>query len=95
VRCTKIELFLNEDVSKFLEEKKLKELIKWHSEFIGYPITLVVEKTEEKEVSDDEEPEKKKVENESEDKIKEIMEDEEKKVKRRRKSRQSSMSGNS
>ena len=54
-RGTKIVLVLKEDQTEFLEEKKLKELVKKHSEFIGFPITLFVEKTTEKEVSDDEE----------------------------------------
>merc|ERR1712054_650002 len=34
-------------------ERKLKDLVKKHSEFIGFPIRLWVEKTEEKEVTDD------------------------------------------
>jgi len=38
-----------------LEEKRLKDLVKKHSEFIGFPIELLVEKTTEKEISDDEE----------------------------------------
>jgi molecular chaperone HtpG len=38
---------------EFLEEKKLKDLIKTHSEFISFPIELLVEKTKEEEVSDD------------------------------------------
>merc|ERR1739848_863199 len=36
-------------------ERKLKDLVKKHSEFIGFPIRLWVEKTEEKEVTDDDE----------------------------------------
>jgi molecular chaperone HtpG len=39
---------------EFLEERKLKDLVKKHSEFISFPISLQVEKTTEKEVSDDE-----------------------------------------
>jgi molecular chaperone HtpG len=38
----------------------LKDLVKKHSEFIGFPIYLQVEKTTEKEISDDEEEEEKK-----------------------------------
>lgn len=43
-----------------IEERKLKDLVKKHSEFIGFPIYLQVEKTTEKEISDDEEEEEKK-----------------------------------
>ncbi|CAM9156775.1 unnamed protein product [Discosporangium mesarthrocarpum] len=52
-RGTRIELVLKEDMAEFLEERKVKDLVKKHSEFIGFPIKLDTEKTTEKEVTDD------------------------------------------
>ncbi len=56
-RGTRIELVLKEDMAEFLEERKVKDLVKKHSEFIGFPIKLYTEKTTEKEVTDDEDEE--------------------------------------
>ena len=47
-RGTKIILKLKDDQLEFLEERKLKELVKKHSEFIGFPIELYCEKKEDK-----------------------------------------------
>jgi molecular chaperone HtpG len=47
-RGTKIILHLKEDQLEFLGERKIKDLVKKHSEFIGYPIELLVEKTADK-----------------------------------------------
>merc|ERR1712079_466016 len=41
-------------MTEFIEEKKVKEIVKKHSQFIGYPIKMLVRKEREKEVSDDE-----------------------------------------
>lgn len=59
-RGSKIVLNIKSDNVELLEERKLKDLVKKHSEFIGFPIYLQVEKTTEKEISDDEEEEEKK-----------------------------------
>merc|ERR1712093_348745 len=56
-RGTKIVCYLKEDQSEFLEERRLKDLVKKHSEFIGFPIELYVEKSKEKEVTDSDEEE--------------------------------------
>merc|ERR1739845_181273 len=84
-RGTKIILHLKSDNLEFTEEKKLKDLIKKHSEFISFPIELLCEKTTEKEISDDEDEEEEKKDEEKKDEEKEIKEekDEEKKKKKK------------
>ncbi|EEF51239.1 heat shock protein 83 [Ricinus communis] len=59
-RGTKVTLYLKEDQFEYLEERRLKDLVRKHSEFISYPIYLWTEKTIEKEVSDYEDEETKK-----------------------------------
>ena len=56
-RGTKITCHLKEDQYEYLEEQRLKDLVKKHSEFINYPISLYVEKTTTKEVVEEEEKE--------------------------------------
>merc|ERR1719515_327651 len=87
-RGTKLILTLKEDQSEFLEERRLKDLVKKHSEFIGFPIELYVEKSNEKEVTDSEdEEEAKKEEGEDGDepKIEEVDEAEKEEKKKKTK----------
>ena len=77
-RGTKIVLTMKEDQAEFNDEKKIKEVVKKHSQFIGYPIKLTVQKEKDREVSDDEEDEEKKdgeVNEEEEPKIEDVGED--------------------
>jgi len=83
-RGTRIILHLKEDMSEYLEEKRVKDLIKKHSEFIGFPIKLYTEKTTEKEVTDDEDDD----DDEGDDdkpKVEEVDEEESKKEKKTKK----------
>merc|ERR1711981_1055590 len=90
-RGTMIILDMKEDQEEYLEEKRVKDIVKKHSQFIGYPIHLHVEKEKDEEVSDDEEEEEKKDEDEGDDgdddkpKIEEVNEDDEEAKKEKKK----------
>merc|ERR1712072_1410477 len=88
-RGTKIICYLKEDQSEFLEERRVKDLIKKHSEFIGFPIELYCEKSKEKEVTDseDEEEEKKDDAEGDEPKIEEVDEEKEKEDQKKKKTK--------
>jgi len=53
-RGTTIILHLKEDQEDYLDTKKIKDVVKKHSQFISYPIKLHVEEEKEEEVTDDE-----------------------------------------
>merc|ERR1711981_1027514 len=87
-RGTKVICYLKEDQSEFLEERRLKDLVKKHSEFIGFPIELFVEKSNEKEVTeseDEEEAKKEEGEDGDEPKIEEVDEAEKEEKKKKTK----------
>ncbi|KAI0434571.1 heat shock protein 90, partial [Xylaria sp. FL1042] len=80
-RGTKMILHLKDEQSEYLNESKIKEVIKKHSEFISYPIYLHVTKEIEKEVPD-EDAEEVEADDDKKPKIEEVDDEEEEKEKK-------------
>ena len=59
-RGTRMILHLKDDQKELLDESKLKSLIKTHSQFVNYPISLLIEKTREVEIEEDTQEDSKK-----------------------------------
>lgn len=82
-RGTQISIHVKEEASEYLEESKIRELIETYSEFIDFPISLLTEKTVEKEVpvedeTDEKVPEKKEGGDDDDDeKVVDVEEEEE------------------
>ena len=88
-RGSKLILHLKDEQTEYLNESKIKEVIKKHSEFISYPIYLHVKKETEKEVPDEEAEESKDEESDNKPKVEEVDDEEEEKKQKTKKVKES------
>jgi molecular chaperone HtpG len=86
-RGTKIVLHLKDEQTDYLNESKIKEVVKKHSEFISYPIYLHVLKETEKEVPDEDAEEVDDDDGEKKAKIEEVDDDEEEDKEKKKKTK--------
>lgn len=79
-RGTRIVLHLKDDMSQYLEEKTIKDLVKKHSEFIGFPIKLLVQKEKMEKLSEEEKKENENIDKEVDEILEDVNKDETKDV---------------